>query len=253
MICICIEKGIGGWGGLFEFDVVEGKKIVYIIVGICLVIVDCIVSLIGWQLVDGFKEGELVESDIGVVIIDCGGILCCGFYFKCCILMVNIYVIGKLGLLVQYIMEDIYVFGVKEDNIQCIVFDSVGVFELLVENKSVGCDYDISKKIIEQSDGLLVKVGMGMGLVVVVLFQVGCDIIDMVLKIILLFMVFVLVLIGIIMVFGIGDWIVYGLVLFVSYLLGLVILVLICFFLLLLLFFGFGVVIVQVIGVLIGV
>lgn len=66
-------------------------------------------------------------------------------------------------------------------------------------------------------------------------------------------MVFVLVFIGIIMVFGFGDWIVYGFVLLVSYLLGLVMLVFICFFLLFLLFFGSGAVIVQVIGVLIGV
>lgn len=157
---------------------------------------------------------------------------------------------GKFGLLVQYIVEDIYVFGVKEENIIFVgeIFVSFQFVKMIL-----GCDYDISKKIIEQSDGLLVKVGMGMGFVVVVLFQFGCDIIDMVLKIILLFMVFVLVLIGIIMVLGFGDWIVYGLVLLVSYLLGLVMLVLICLFLLLLFFFGFGVVIVQVIGVLIGV
>lgn len=43
MIWVCIEKGVGGWGGLFELDVMSGKKIVYIIVGMCLVIVDKLV------------------------------------------------------------------------------------------------------------------------------------------------------------------------------------------------------------------
>lgn len=101
-------------------------------------------------------------------------------------------------------------------------------------------------------NGLLVKIGKGVGGVVGTLYQAGRDAIDTVIRMILPFMAFIALLIGIITETGIGDALAHLIEPLASNLIGLLAISVFCAIPILSPVLGPGAVIAQVVGVLLG-
>ncbi|KAA6450900.1 PTS glucitol/sorbitol transporter subunit IIB [Bacillus swezeyi] len=255
---VVVSKGQGGFGGPLLITPDEQKsKIVYVTGGNKPEIADYLAELTGCELVDGFKT-TVPEKEMAAVIIDCGGTLRCGLYPQKRIPTINLMATGKSGPLAAHITEDIYVSGVKKENIKLQeAEEEPEQFNILKENHNENKQnhYSTEKKISEQQapKGVMARIGMAMGSVVSIFYQAGREAIETVIKTILPFMAFVALLIGVIKESGIGDIFAEFLSPFAGSLPGLLLISLVCSFPLLSPFLGPGAVIAQVVGSLIGV
>lgn len=243
-----ISRGSQGWGGpLVIKPTMQRNKIVSVTGGGIHPIAQKIADMTGGEAVDGFRAPP-VEGEMAVVVVDCGGTARCGVYPRKRIPTVNITPVGQSGPLAQFITEDIYVSGVKEQNIT-MADGSQPV--TLAAARPAQMSTDQTAVPVETSGfiNLIAGIGRVMGRVVGIFFNAGRRTIDQVIRNVLPFMAFVTMLIGFILYTGIGDVLAQPMGPLANNIVGLLIISAICGLPFLSPILGPGAVIAQVIGV----
>ncbi|MFZ9309552.1 MAG: PTS sorbitol transporter [Candidatus Nanopelagicales bacterium] len=112
-----IEAGKGGWGGPLTITPTEDRKLVYCVTGGGIhPVAERIAELSGGETFDGFKSSAPFEK-IAVAVIDCGGTARVGVYPMKKVPTVDIHATSPAGPLAQFITAELFVSGVKPDNI----------------------------------------------------------------------------------------------------------------------------------------
>jgi len=251
-----ISRGSTGWGGPLVIEPTEQRsKVVSVTGGGIHPIARQIAEMTGAEAVDGFKAPP-IESEMAVVVVDCGGTARCGVYPRKRIPTVNLTPVGQAGPLAQFITEDIYVSGVKSNNITMAdgseavtaAGESIELSTAPTDSPAVRAA-NAAPEVEGGIVGLISSIGRVMGRVVGIFFNAGRRTIDQVVRNVLPFMAFVTMLIGLILYTGIGDLLAQPMGPLANNIVGLLIISAICGLPFLSPILGPGAVIAQVIGV----
>jgi glucitol/sorbitol PTS system EIIB component len=249
---IKIVKGPGGWGGPLVIQPTDQRdKIVSVTGGGIHPVAQRIAELTGGTAVDGFKMPP-AESEMAVVVVDCGGTARCGVYPRKRIPTINLTPVGQVGPLADYITEDIYVSGVKLEQIGTAGAGDQPIAGAATAAKPAPVAAARAPAAPVKSNAMLdliTTIGRAMGKYVGIFFNAGRKTIDQVLRNVLPFMAFVTMLIGIILYTGIGDLLAKPMGPLANNVFGLLVISAICGLPFLSPILGPGAVIAQVIGV----
>jgi len=248
-----ISRGNTGWGGPLVIEpTAQRDKVVSVTGGGIHPVAQLIADMTGATAVDGFKAPP-IESEMAVVVVDCGGTARCGVYPRKRIPTVNLTPVGQAGPLAQFITEDIYVSGVKPANVTMAdgseaVTTAGGAASMSSNNNTAAA---APQPLPSEGGliGLISSIGRVMGRVVGIFFNSGRRTIDQVVRNVLPFMAFVTMLIGLILYTGIGDVLAQPMGPLANNIVGLLIISAICGLPFLSPILGPGAVIAQVIGV----
>ncbi|ESZ26781.1 MULTISPECIES: PTS glucitol/sorbitol transporter subunit IIB [unclassified Mesorhizobium] len=247
-----ISRGKTGWGGPLVIEPTEQRsKVVSVTGGGIHPVAQLIADMTGGEAVDGFRAPP-IESEMAVVVVDCGGTARCGVYPRKRIPTVNLTPVGQSGPLAQFITEDIYVSGVKPANITMAdgsetVTTAGGAAAMSSSNNAAAAPQPLPSE--GGLIGLISTIGRVMGRIVGIFFNAGRRTIDQVIRNVLPFMAFVTMLIGLILYTGIGDVLAQPMGPLANNIVGLLIISAICGLPFLSPILGPGAVIAQVIGV----
>ncbi|ADQ15699.1 PTS glucitol/sorbitol transporter subunit IIB [Halanaerobium hydrogeniformans] len=255
---IKITRSSNGWGGPLVLKPTDEKNIVASMTGGGIhPVAQKIADMTGTEAKDAFNT-SVPEEKMLCVVIDCGGTARAGVYPKKRIPTINLTPAGQVGPLAKHIKEDIYVSGVKVNNIS-YTDEEASVPET---TKDVEADSPAAAAKAVRGNGgngnggitgFIANIGRAMGGIVGVFYQAGRETIDQLIKNIIPFMAFIATIIGIINATGLGELIANTLSPLASTLPGLLALTVIASLPFLSPILGPGAVIAQIIGVIIGV
>ncbi|MGM0214377.1 PTS glucitol/sorbitol transporter subunit IIB [Enterococcus sp. AZ109] len=262
---VFVKPGNKGWGvGLTLTPTDKKNKVVSVTGGGIHPVAQQIATLTGCQACDGFKN-QIPEDETLCAVIDCGGTARIGVYPMKRIPTVDILPSSPSGPLSKHITEDIFVSGVRPEDVSVVEnAEAAPVVEATTAKEEEGRESETEfkerySKIKEEhaqevakKDGILVRFSRAIGGVMSTFYQSGRDAVDMLLKNIIPFMAFISMMVGIINYTGIGDWLAEVLSPLAGSLPGMIVLSLICTIPFMSPILGPGAVISQVIGVLIG-
>lgn len=112
-----IAAGRGGWGGPLVVKPTSERNLIYSVTGGGIhPVAQRIAELTGGEAFDGFRSAAAFDK-IAVAIIDCGGTARVGVYPMKKVPTVDVHPASPSGPLASFIKEDIFVSGVKPENI----------------------------------------------------------------------------------------------------------------------------------------
>lgn len=117
---IRIKRGPKGWGGPLVIECKPGRDLIYSVTGGGIhALAQHIADLTGGRPFDGFKS-KAGFDEIAVAVIDCGGTARVGVYPMKKVPTVDIYNTSPSGPLMRFITEDLFVSGVRPEDIEVI-------------------------------------------------------------------------------------------------------------------------------------
>lgn len=247
-----VNRGSSGWGGPLVLKPTEQRHIVLNVTGGHISeVATRIAELTGAEVVDGFKTG-CPDDQVMVAVVDCGGTARCGVYPSKGIFTINLLPSGATGPLAKFIKEDIYVSGVKEENIELYEGEVSEAPAAAKQQSAPKAQTSSASSEPAPKQGFLTRLGKGMGGVISTFYQAGRDSVDSVIRNILPFMAFVSLIMGIITKSGAGNILANTLSPFASTLFGLLGISIFCALPFLSPVLGPGAVIAQIVGVIVG-
>lgn len=201
-----IEHGSNGWGGPLLISETETQTVVASVTGGGIhPLAQKTADLLGVKAVDGFSNKVAPETII-VAFVDCGGTARCGVYPKMGVKTVDILPIGPSGPLARFINENNFCSGVTEDKITIAEGEAVTASTIPVKDPQTAEPSTASSSSNQRGlMGLITRMGRAVGGAVQTFNQAARNTLDITLKNIIPFMMFISVIVGIVNYTGIGT------------------------------------------------